>query len=231
MQKILTFDQKERIMKDDIKKISKQVMNIENEAKELLDREEHALAIVEYDVKNTEEKEAFMAFQKKFVYKQNIIKTIVFALVGIIFLIRIIYKPDNAVFWLGLVICLAAIFIFWYNPIKIRKTLMESLKPLEDDRYIFKLYDYKFSIETILPEDERFDEDGKEIVIKPRVVQFSDIGLKILEKRDMFLLFLKKESIYVLPKRCIEDYQINTIRKTFEEKLGEDYEIEGKKKK
>lgn len=218
-------------MKDDIKKISKQVMNIENEAKELLDREEHALAIVEYDVKNTEEKEAFTAFQKKFVYRQNIIKTIVFALVGIIFLVRVIYKPENAVFWLGLVICLAAIFIFWYNPIKIRKTLMQSLKPLEGDRYIFKLYDYKFSIETILPEDERFDEEGNEIVIKPRVVQFSDIGLKILEKREMFLLFLKKESIYVLPKRCMEDYQINIVRKTFEEKLGEDYEKEGNKKK
>lgn len=217
-------------MKDNIKKISKEMMNIENEAKEMLDREEHAIAIVEYDVKNTEEGEAFTAFQKKYVYKQNVIKTIVFALIALIFGIRLIYRPDNAIYWLGLVICLAAIFIFWYNPVKIKRTLMASLKPLEDDRYIFKLYDYKFSIETVLPEDEKYDEEGKEIKIPPRVVSFDDIGLKILEKRNMFVLFLKKESIYVLPKRCMEDYQINIIRNTFKSKLGDDFETEKKNK-
>ena len=107
---------------------------------------------------------------------------------------------------------------------------MESLKPIEDDRYIFKLYDYKFSIETVLPEDERYDEDGNEIKIPPRFVNFDDIGLKVLEKRHMFVLFLKKESIYVLPKRCMEDYQLSIIRSTFKNKLGDDFETEKKHK-
>ncbi|MCD8328296.1 MAG: YcxB family protein [Ruminococcus sp.] len=218
-------------MKDDIKKVSKEMMEIENEARQQLDQEEHAIAIVEYDIKNTEEGEAFTAFQKKYVFKQNILKTVVFALIGIIFAIRIAFQPENAVYWIGLVICLAAIFIFWYNPHRIKKTLMQSLKPLEDDRYIFKLYDYKFSIETVLPEDERYDEEGKEIKIPPRVVQFDDIGLKIIEKEKMFVLFLKKDTIYVLPKRCMEDYQIQIVKKTFESKLGDDFEVETPKKK
>lgn len=218
-------------MKDDIKKISKQMMNIENEAKEQLDNQENAMAIIEYNVRNNEENDAFYAFQKRFVFKQNVIKTVVFALVALIFVVRIVFEPTSALFWAGLAVCLAAIAIFWYNPVRIRKTLVQSLKPLENDRYIFKLYDEKFTIETILPEEDAKDENGEDVVIPPREVLFSDIGLKVLEKKSMFVLFLKKESIYVLPKRCMEEYQVNIIRNTFKEKLGEDFETEASKKK
>ncbi len=195
--------------------------------------EVNANLYVTYDIKNTEEEEAFIAFQKKFILKSNILKTIAFAILAILFVYQVIQKPENFASWLCLVVCLAVIFIVWYNPIKIRKTLMQSLKPLEDDRYIFKLYDNRFSIETIIPQEEveQAVKEGEEPTrIPPRVVSLSDTGLSVLEKENMFIIFLKKESIYVLPKRCMHSDEIKQLSEVFSQNLGDDFEKEILKK-
>ena len=184
---------------------------------------------VAYDIKNTEEEEAFITFQKKYILKSNILKTVAFGILALLFIYQIINAPDNFASWLCFVVCLAVIFIVWYNPIKIRKTLMQSLKPLEDDRYIFKLYENKFSIETVIPQEEIEEaiKEGEEPVkIPPKVVDFSDTGLSVLEKENMFVIFLKKESIYVLPKRCMTESEIKQLSYVFDLKLGDDFEKE-----
>ncbi len=184
---------------------------------------------VSYDIKNTEEEEAFIAFQKKYILKSSILKTIAFGILALLFIYQIVKRPDNFASWLCFTVCLAVVFIVWYNPIKIRKTLLKSLKPLENDRYTFKLYENKFSIETIIPQEE-IDEaikEGEEISkIPPRIVDFSDMGLAVLEKKNMFVIFLGKESIYVLPKRCMTKNEIKEISFIFDQKLGDDFEAE-----
>ena len=184
---------------------------------------------VTYDIKNTEEEEAFIEFQKRFIVKSSIIKTIAFGILAILFLYQIVNAPDNFASWLCFVVCLAVIFIVWYNPIKIRKTLLQSLKPLEDDRYIFKLYENKFSIETVISQeeiDEAIKEGEEPPQIPPRIVSFRDTGLSVLEKDNMFVLFLKKDSIYVLPKRCLREDEIKELSFVFDQKLGDDFEVE-----
>lgn len=184
---------------------------------------------VSYDIKNNEEEEAFIAYQKKYILKSNVLKTVAFGILAILFIYQIVNAPDNFASWLCFVVCLAVIFIVWYNPIKIRKTLMQSLKPLEDDRYIFKLYENKFSIETVIPQeeiDEAIKEGEEPTKIPPRVFDFSDTGLSVMEKKDMFIIFLKKESIYVLPKRCLTESEIKELRYVFDQKLGDDFELE-----
>ena len=184
---------------------------------------------VAYDIKNTEEEEAFITFQKKYILKSNILKTVAFGILALLFIYQIVNAPDNFASWLCFVVCLAVIFIVWYNPIKIRKTLMQSLKPLEDDRYIFKLYENKFSIETVIPQeeiDEAIKEGEEPVKIPPKVVDFSDTGLSVLEKENMFVIFLKKESIYVLPKRCMTESEIKQLSYVFDLKLGDDFEKE-----
>ena len=184
---------------------------------------------VAYNIKNTEEEEAFITFQKKYILKSNILKTVAFGILALLFIYQIVNAPDNFASWLCFVVCLAVIFIVWYNPIKIRKTLMQSLKPLEDDRYIFKLYENKFSIETVIPQeeiDEAIKEGEEPVKIPPKVVEFSDTGLSVLEKENMFVIFLKKESIYVLPKRCMTESEIKQLSYVFDLKLGDDFEKE-----
>lgn len=177
----------------------------------------------EYNVTNEEEGQAFLLFQKKFVYKKNWIKTVLFGIVAILFGISIYRSPDQPLNYMLCTICLAAIFVIWYNTKKIRVSLMNALKILEDDKYIFTLYNDEFKIET-LQEEQEFDEDGELIPpIPPREVSFSDLTLKVFDTVDKFVLVLKKDTIYVLPKRCMTRDQINRTAEIFSTKLNEDY--------
>ena len=100
----------------------------------------------EYDVKNEEEERAFLAFQKKFVYAHNWKITAAFGVVAVLFIVSIVRNPSGYLNWVLAFICLAIIVLTWYNTRRIRKYLMQALKPLEDDKYVFTLYDDSFNI-------------------------------------------------------------------------------------
>lgn len=219
-------------VKEEFSAVDSQLEKLKSQAVEQINEkleEVNPKLSVTYDIKNTEEEEAFISFQKKYILKSSILKTIAFGILAILFIYQIINSPDNFASWLCFIVCLAVIFIVWYNPIKIRRTLMESLKPLEDDKYIFKLYENKFSIETIISQeeiDEAIAEGEEPAQIPPRIVDFSDTGLSVLEKENMFVIFLKKESIYVIPKRCLTESEIKEISFVFDQNLGDDFEVE-----
>ena len=170
----------------------------------------------EYDVKNEEEERAFLAFQKKFVYAHNWKITAAFGVVAVLFIVSIVRNPSGYLNWVLAFICLAIIVLTWYNTRRIRKYLMQALKPLEDDKYVFTLYDDSFKIETL---EEDFTP------VPPRIVGFEDISLNVLENDEMFIIILKKETIYVLAKRVMNEQQQETLRKTFSELLDSDYEM------
>ena len=204
----------------------------------------------EYDVKNEEEERAFLAFQKKFVYAHNWKITAAFGVVAVLFIVSIVRNPSGYLNWVLAFICLAIIVLTWYNTRRIRKYLMQALKPLEDDKYVFTLYDDSFKIETLPTEEEKQEEDFRELLKEelaenkekaetlkqeltlllipkdpPRIVGFEDISLNVLENDEMFIIILKKETIYVLAKRVMNEQQQETLRKTFSELLDSDYEM------
>lgn len=191
-------------------------------ADESVEKSKDAVLSFEYNVTNEEEDSAFRLFQKKYVYKKNWIKTVAFAAAAILFFVSIYRSPDQPMNYLLAAVCVAAICIIWYNTKKIRVSLMNALKMIEDDRYIFTLYDDEFKIETI--QTEETDENGEIIPpIPPRVVSFLDITLHVFDTEDKFVLVLKKDTIYVLPKRCMDNEQIETLKKVFSERLKQDY--------
>ena len=194
----------------------------ENENKAL----EGMLLSFEYNVKNSEEEQAFTAFQKKYVYKGNYIKTALFGAVAVLFLISFIRDPKEYLNPVLMFVSLAFIFVIWFNTFKIRKSLLQALKVLENDKYIFTLYDDKFSIETILDESE-FEEDEEIPTVQPRIVNFKETEIYVIENIDMFILILKKDTIYVLPKRCFDENISKELSDKFKSELGdENYELD-----
>lgn len=177
----------------------------------------------EYDVKNEEEERAFIAFQRKFVYAHNWKITAAFGIVAALFIVSIVRNPSGYLNWVLAFICLAIIVLTWYNTRRIRKYLMQALKPLEDVKYVFTLYDDSFKIETLPTEEEKQEEDFTPV--PPRIVDFEDISLNVLENDEMFIIILKKETIYVLAKRVMNEQQQETLRKTFSQLLESDYEM------
>ncbi|MBR1764769.1 MAG: hypothetical protein IJ746_05185 [Ruminococcus sp.] len=172
--------------------------------------EQAPLTSFEFDISIKEEEEAFILFQKKYVYKRNIIKSIGFGLLGVAFGVSIYRDPSKAINYFLLAVCAAAVVLIWFNNRHIRKTLMDALKILEDDRYRFSLYDDRFVIETIVPEEERNAEDFEPI--EPQEMKLDDPMLDAEEQEDKFVLIVQKATIYVLPKRCMSESNIEAVR-------------------
>ena len=183
---------------------------METENTELVTAEEPSLCQFEFNVTIPEEDDAFKVFQKRYVFKRNVIKSIGFGILGIGFLVNSIIHPDQVMSFILMAVCAAAVVMIWYNNVKIRRSLMEALKMLEDDRYIFTLYGDRFRIETIVPEEERAAEDFEEI--PPQKFELNDPLLDAVEKDDKFVIIVKRATIYVLPKRCMDDSQTETVR-------------------
>lgn len=169
-----------------------------------------SLCSFEFNVTIPEEDDAFKVFQRRYVFKRNVIKSIGFGLLGIGFLVSSFIYPDKVMNYILFAVCAAAVSMIWYNNVKIRRSLMEALKMLEDDRYIFTLFEDRFRIETIVPDEERNAEDFEEI--PPQEFDLSDPMLDAVEKQDKFVIIVKRATIYVLPKRCMNDEQMSLVR-------------------
>ena len=180
------------------------------------------LTSFEYNVKNEEEEEAFTVFQKKYVYKRNWIVTGLFSVVALMFVLSIVKDPSGYLNWVLCFVSLVMIFTTWFNTFRVKKYLMKALASLEDDKYRFTLYDDCFKIETVFTEEEMAAEDF--VPVKPRIVRFEDISLNIIENSRLFIIILRKETIYVLSKRVIEEKDQTLLRDKLKEVLGEDYE-------
>ena len=181
------------------------------EETEIVKAEERpSLCSFEFNVTIDEEDDAFRTFQKRYVFKRNVIKSVGFGLLGVGFLVSSFFYPDQVMNYILFAVCFAAVVMIWYNNVKIRRSLMDALKMLEDDRYIFTLYDDKFRIETIVPEEERKEEDFEDI--PPQEFELSDPMLDAVEKDDKFVIIVKRATIYVLPKRCMDDEQMKLVR-------------------
>ena len=181
------------------------------------------LTSFEYNVKNEEEEEAFTVFQQKYVYKRNFVITGLFTIVAVMFAVSIIKNPSGYINWVLCFVSLVMIFTTWFNTFRVKKYLMKALKSLEEDKYRFTLYDDCFKIETVFTEEEMAAEDF--VPVKPRIVRFEDITLNIIENARLFIIILRKETIYVLSKRVIEEKDQTLLRDKLTEVLGEDYEI------
>lgn len=178
---------------------------------EIKEKEEEKLCEFQFNVTIPEEDDAFREFQRRYVFKKNVIKSIGFGLLAVGFLVSAILDPKQVMNYILFSISLAAVVLIWYNNRHIRTSLMEALKMLEDDRYIFTLFEDKFRIETIVPEEDREAEDFQEI--PPQEFELGDPMLESIEKQDKFVIIVRKQTIYVLPKRCMSESDMEAVRK------------------
>ena len=171
--------------------------------------------------------EAYTEFQKKYVNKRSYILMGIFIALGLVYVWSAIKDPSNTLAYLLMVVCFAFAGINWYNPKRIRRTLMEGIKGLEDEKYRFELFESHIDISTLIPEKE--DENDKENDINSELEEelfgdspdevsessklyFND-RLKISEKDNFFMLYQLKELFYVVPKSDFSAEELEIFRK------------------
>ncbi len=91
---------------------------------------------------------AFITFQKKFVFPRNWILSAILAIVAFIYVDAAIKDSSNYLSYLLIIICISMIFVLWYNPRKLRRSLFESMKELEQDIYHLSVFEDGLTIAT-----------------------------------------------------------------------------------
>ncbi len=194
---------------------------------------EESLLKKEYNISLSMFENAFKDFQKKFVYKKNIIMTIIFLILIANYTYSIIKVPDNNISYFLAAICIFLLIGVWFTPYQTRKKLIKAIKEIEKDNYVFELYENKLAIGTIfeieddLEKKENFDTSFLEndVNIDKTIINLKIDNVKIIEKKEYFIIYLIKNMFYVLPKENFSSDEINLIKENFSNNLNSKFII------
>ncbi|MGN0622113.1 MAG: YcxB family protein [Porcipelethomonas sp.] len=175
---------------------------------------------------------AFRAFQKKFVYPRNNIMALILIVFAAVNVVNISMGNGTTLGYVLVCVCLALAAVNWYNPRKLRRNLMESIKGIEGDVYSLKIYPDKLKIGTVLEpvEDEKkeaFEEAFEGIGEPQEQIAESEIFLtkdvKIVEKEEFFLVYIKRAMFYVVPKENFTEEEITVMQLHFQKQLEKNF--------
>ena len=140
-------------------------------------------------------REGFLAFQKKFVMKRNYIMMGIFFLMMIWFIYMAVQYETNQAYLL-LLVCLAGIFVLWYNPRKQRRMVLDAVRELEEEHYTAQCDGRCLRILSVQTEEEKAENPIPE----------SRIDLEtawVKEMDEFFLICDAKRMFYILPKTAL----------------------------
>lgn len=177
---------------------------------------------------------AFIAFQKKYVYPRNYLLMAIFLLIAFIYayFTAVGTEQQRPLYCMIIMVCVIMCGFQWYNPRKIRRNLMESIRELEQDLYEFRLYPEYMEIGTILPEEDLASETQEADALFEDVPAENFSGtriyyskaLKITEYREFFIVYMVKANFYILPKKAFSEEEIEVLRTEFEKNLDNGFQ-------
>ena len=177
-------------------------------------------------------RDAFIAFQKKFVYPKSYAIMGVLAVVIGIYAYFIVYGGENVnrgLYCMIILFCLMMMAFQWINPRKIRMKLMEGVKEIEDDEYRLRIFPEYLEIGTILPPedakaaetDDLFDDVPEEDFSGTRI--HYNKGLNVVEYPAFFMIYQQKSMFYVVPKEAFSAEEQEVLRVHFSQKLDQNF--------
>lgn len=176
---------------------------------------------------------AFDAFQKRFVYPRNNAMAVILLIAAALNVVSIVKGNGSALGYVLIMVCIALAFVNWYNPKKLKRNLMESIKGIEGDVYRLKLLPDKLVIGTVLePESagEKPKEEYEEVfedAPRPEEIADTDIYLTkdvyVMDKPEFFMVYLKRAMFYVIPKKDLSEEEIMIMQLHFQKQLDKNY--------
>jgi hypothetical protein len=182
-------------------------------------------------------RDAFIAFQRRFVYPKSYIIMAVLAVVIGIYAYSLVYGGENAnrgLYCMIILFCLMMMAFQYINPRKIRMKLMEGVKEIEDDSYRLRVFPEYLEIGTILPpedtraaeSDDLFDDVPEEDFSGTRI--HYNKGLNVIEYPGFFMIYQQKSMFYVVPKSAFSEEELEILRVHFAKRLEKTFRTAGK---
>ena len=178
----------------------------------------------EYRVPHETFKEAYKAYQKKFVKPKSIIFSVLFLILAADFVYAAIKAPDNRLVYLLIMVCIAFSFREWYNPHRIFQNISETMKALGEPTYKIGIADDHIDITTVEEPEPENDTENEEAdsadipeeyePLPEKSVIKLDHDYKLLEYDRFFLLMEGKKMFYILPKEGFSEAELEIVRGT-----------------
>ena len=171
-------------------------------------------------------------------FPKNILMTCAFGIIGISYIPSFIKDPGNTVCVLIIIVCTFMVAGIWLNTAMIRKNLMRSIEGIQGDKYIVEIYENTMNIstlefsdteelieESVVSEDIKDKSDEDDFFAEPEqispagivktVIDFVNDDVKILEKKDYYIIYLVKRMFYVVPKNIFSADETKLLTDNF----------------
>ena len=186
--------------------------------------------------------EAFIRFQKKYVFPGNIVMTVLLLAIAGVYIHAALKEPDNTLVYLLIVACFAIVLVRWYRTLKLRRSVHEALKEIESDIYTLSVYEDRLVIHTEEEKQENAEEpevlpaetekepaenaagNGFQQICPEEPVQKDPIedteitfgpDVKIHDFPDYFMVYLVKRNFYLIPKKDFSADETEKLKKIF----------------
>ena len=184
----------------------------------------------EYKVPADTFRDAYLEFQKKYVYPKSYIYMAVFSVIAVALIVFGILAMHDASkkqkYIMYLAFAVACVFAFreWYNPRKMRRSLTDSVRALGEPVYKIGVGDKFVDISTvsddlsnIIETEEDGDEEKADDITEtdplPEKTRINvDEGFQLMEYEKFFLMLAGKEMFYILPKDGFSESELKIVR-------------------
>lgn len=200
------------------------------------------LASGEYESKKENILEGFKVFQKKYIYKSVIFQLVlvVLGMASQIMNIAAAKEGEDVSFsyMLTLMCVILGIYIFM-RPKSTFKKLEKSLGELSGTVYKTEIYTNKIIISTLYDpyingeekenddvqdEKQEENENSDAAELPPATVIHLDNGaVEIVDCKEMFVVYIKKINVFVIPKSAFKPYENDEIRNRLSNIMGVRY--------
>ena len=161
---------------------------------------------ISYNLRADEVKKCLLLLQKEQIFKRNYIYTAVLAVIFILYLITVIQNPTYTMGIFMLALSAGVIVLIWMMAWRYRSSQAKAVSSVTED-FNMTVYDT-----GILVHQENGDFRAL----------FSEPKFRIRELDDVFLLDLNRQRVYVLPKRCMDEGQVEALRRHFSGNMVEE---------
>lgn len=172
--------------------------------------------------------EAYGEYLKKSMRFKNIM-TVVYIILGLYFLFLGIFNGEGTTSFVLAFVCLAIGVVTWYNPRRMKRSVIEIFDEISGDRYECTISEQSVEIETAElaehtedasdEEIEKAAEEGREGIEK---TVFNYTKETIVIEKDEYYIIGNKTVFFVFPKESFGN-DCDEITEIFMQKCGKNY--------
>ncbi len=202
---------------------------------------EELLAQGEYESRKENILAGFKVFQKKYVYKSIALQMILVILGIASQLMTVVTAAEGEDVSFSIMLIILCIILGIYiimRPKNIYKKLEKSLGELDGTIYKSEIYTNKIIITTLYDpyiseeaekaaEEEKIEENNEaseEDELPPAtVIHLDNAAVEIVDCSDMFVVYIKKVNVFVIPKSAFKPYDVTAVKDKLSNIMGVRY--------